>query len=302
MGPAMRRLLPYAMTVAVGALAVWDLAGVDRRFFNDGNFVDKTMTRIEPSAADRAIMNDTDLGFRVINLDVDPFNDATTSYFHRSVGGYHGAKLGRYQDLIDRYTDVCDGRRSLHPAILAMLDCRYAIYNGQAETLADKCGVEPLGAAWFVSSVRREASAAEQLEALSKVDLATTAVVDADALPGGGEYDAAGEIRLAEYRPNYLRYEYDSEGDALAVFSEIYFPDGWTATIDGAEAPYLRADYTLRAMELPAGRHTVEWRFRAPAWRTVEAVTLISSIAVLAACAAAAAAWIIRLIRRSRHE
>ncbi len=183
-----------------------------------------------------------------------------------------------------------------------MLDCRYAIYNGQAETLADKCGVEPLGAAWFVSSVRREASAAEQLEALSKVDLATTAVVDADALPGGGEYDAAGEIRLAEYRPNYLRYEYDSEGDALAVFSEIYFPDGWTATIDGAEAPYLRADYTLRAMELPAGRHTVEWRFRAPAWRTVEAVTLISSIAVLAACAAAAAAWIIRLIRRSRHE
>lgn len=301
-GPAMRRLLPYAMTVAVGALAVWDLAGVDRRFFNDGNFVDKTMTRIEPSAADRAIMNDTDLGFRVINLDVDPFNDATTSYFHRSVGGYHGAKLGRYQDLIDRYTDVCDGRRSLHPAILAMLDCRYAIYNGQAETLADKCGVEPLGAAWFVSSVRREASAAEQLEALSKVDLATTAVVDADALPGGGEYDAAGEIRLAEYRPNYLRYEYDSEGDALAVFSEIYFPDGWTATIDGAEAPYLRADYTLRAMELPAGRHTVEWRFRAPAWRTVEAVTLISSIAVLAACAAAAAAWIIRLIRRSRHE
>ncbi|MDE7129823.1 MAG: YfhO family protein, partial [Alistipes sp.] len=103
-------------------------------------------------------------------------------------------------------------------------------------------------------------------------------------------------------QPNRLKYEYSSEGEALAVFSEIYFPDGWTASIDGKEAPYFRVDYLLRGMELPAGRHTVEWRFRAPGWAMAEGITQASSLAILAACAAliAAAAW--HAARRRRNS
>lgn len=295
----LRKALPYAMTAAVGILVVWDLAGVDRRFFNDDNFQDSAPTEILPTAADREIMKDKDLGHRVMNLDVSTFNDATTSYFHRSVGGYHGAKLGRYQDLIDMYAD--HGYDVFEPQIAAMLNCRYVIYGGKAYTLEEAFGVEPSGAAWFVGGVQRARTPREELEALGRVDLTSTAVIEASLLPDAGSYDTTGEIALTEYRPNYLKYEYSSPERALAVFSEIYFPDGWTASIDGVEAPYFRVDYLLRGMELPAGRHTVEWRFRAPGWQTAEGITLVSSLAILAACAALIAAGVWRAVKRRRE-
>lgn len=286
-GPAMRRLLPYAMTVSVGALAVWDLAGVDRRFFNDGNFVDKAMTGIEPSAADRAIMNDTDPGFRVINLDVDPFNDATTSYFHRSVGGYHGAKTARYQDMIDRYLSRGDER------ILDMLNVRYVIGpSAAAEDVEVRESAN--GAAWTVGSVVRASSPEEEIELAGRIDNKREAVMSDEFLPENYNF-AEAEIALKEYRPNYLRYEYEADGDALAVFSEIYDADGWTAEIDGRPARPLRADYILRALELPAGRHTVEWRYRAPHWALAEGITLLFSLATLAA-------FVITLIYSIRNE
>lgn len=286
-GPAMRRLLPYAMTVSVGALAVWDLAGVDRRFFNDGNFVDKAMTGIEPSAADRAIMNDTDPGFRVINLDVDPFNDATTSYFHRSVGGYHGAKTARYQDMIDRYLSRGDDK------ILDMLNVRYVIGpSAAAEDVEVRESAN--GAAWTVGSVVRASSPEEEIELAGRIDNKREAVMSDEFLPENYNF-AEAEIALKEYRPNYLRYEYEADGDALAVFSEIYDADGWTAEIDGHPARPLRADYILRALELPAGRHTVEWRYRAPHWALAEGITLLFSLATLAA-------FVITLIYSIRNE
>ncbi|MDE6140797.1 MAG: YfhO family protein [Alistipes sp.] len=295
-----RKALPYALTLATGILVVWDLAGVDRRFFNDDNFQDAAPTEIRPTAADREILRDKDPGYRVMNLDVSTYNDATTSYFHRSIGGYHGAKLGRYQDLIDVYAQ--GGRKIMEPEIAAMLNCRYIIYDGEAVTLAEAFGVEPLGAAWFVAGTQRQSGARNELTALGRTDLATTAVVGDDAPVAGKSYDATGTITLSEYQPNRLKYEYSSEGEALAVFSEIYFPDGWTASIDGKEAPYFRVDYLLRGMELPAGRHTVEWRFRAPGWAMAEGITQASSLAILAACAAliAAAAW--HAARRRRNS
>lgn len=294
----LRKALPYAMTAAVGILVVWDLAGVDRRFFNDDNFQDAAPTEIRPTAADREIMADKDLGYRVMNLDVSTFNDATTSYFHRSIGGYHGAKLGRYQDLIDMYA----GKGYMDPAIAAMLNCRYVIYDGTALTLDELFGTEPLGAAWLVEGTERRSGAREELLALGDTDLSTTAITGDDTTLAGKSYDATGEISLVEYRPNYLKYEYESQGDALAVFSEIYFPDGWTASIDGAQAPYFRVDYLLRGMELPAGRHTVEWRFRAPRWQMAEGITLASSLAILAACAALIAAGVWRTVKRRREN
>jgi hypothetical protein len=198
------------------------------------------------------------------------------------VGGYHGAKLGRYQEVIDRYLS------EFNPEVLAALNTRYVIYGGEAMPTASVTGVEPYGAAWFVSGVERRATAREELEALGSVALDSVAVV-AESVKGlEAEYDASGVIELVEYAPNRLKYEYEAPSEALCLFSEIYFPEGWSVTIDGREADYFAADYILRGMELPAGKHTVEWSFRAPAWRATSAVMGIASALILAGCVAVA--------------
>ncbi|MDE6070519.1 MAG: YfhO family protein [Alistipes sp.] len=297
-----RKINKPVLLALLAAVMLLDLVPVDLRFLSADDFVPARRRQVVPTAADRAILADTTPGYRVINLTISPFNDATTSYFHRSVGGYHGAKLARYQDLIDRYLS------SLDENVLDMLDTRYAIVPGNDGQPEARYRDSAFGAAWFVDSVVGTPDARAEIEALKQVDLRTTAVVaERDAarldavLATSAERDAAqsdtsalsarGTIELVEYRSNYLKYAYSTPADAVAVFSEIYYADGWKAYIDGAEAPYFQADYVLRAMQLPAGTHTVEWRFRAPRWRAVEGVTLAASLAVLAAVAAAIARW-----------
>ena len=293
-----RKINKPLLLALLAAVMLLDLVPVDLRFLSADDFVPARRRQVVPTAADRAILADTTPGYRVINLTVSPFNDATTSYFHRSVGGYHGAKLARYQDLIDRYLS------SLDENVLDMLDTRYAIVPGNDGQPEARYRDSAFGAAWFVDSVVGTPDARAEIEALGQVDLRTTAVVaERDAALSTPSQLAAtrsdfsalsarGTIELVEYRPNYLKYAYSTPADAVAVFSEIYYADGWKAYIDGAEAPYFRADYVLRAMQLPAGTHTVEWRFRAPRWRAVEGVTLAASLAVLAAVAAAIARWL----------
>ena len=150
------------------------------------------------------------------------------------------------------------------------------------------------GAAWTVGSVVRASSPEEEIELAGRIDNKREAVMSDEFLPENYNF-AEAEIALKEYRPNYLRYEYEADGDALAVFSEIYDADGWTAEIDGRPARPLRADYILRALELPAGRHTVEWRYRAPHWALAEGITLLFSLATLAA-------FVITLIYSIRNE
>ena len=162
-----------------------------------------------------------------------------------------------------------------------MLNTRYIISDGKVYPLAEAYGVEPLGAAWFVEGAYAQPTAAKELEALAYVDLRSKAVVSESVAGLEPMYDATGTIALTEYAPNYLKYEYDAPAEALCVFSEIYFPEGWSVTIDGEPSYYFAADYTLRAMELPAGKHTVEWRFRAPGWGWTTTITAISSIAIL---------------------
>lgn len=288
----------WAMLAAVAVLVTADLAAVDMRYLSHDRFVPPRTQRVVPTEADRRIMADTAAGFRVLNLTVSPYNDATTSMFHRSVGGYHGAKLSRYQDIIDRYINerAVRGGSPSADAVLDMLNTRYVIISADEAVLR---GTE-FGAAWLVEDAVRTATAADEINLLDLVDLSRVAVVDDRFRIAGTEF-GTGTIRLTEYRPNYLRYEYEADGPALAVFSEIYYDKGWTAYIDGERADYIRADYILRAMELPAGRHTVEWRFRAPAWRTIEGITLACSAAVLAACAAVAAMYIRRALRRREN-
>ena len=297
----MRKIGRGAAVAALAGVMLLDLVPVDLRFLSSEQFVSPRRRQIVATAADQAILQDKEPGFRVLNLTVSPFNDATTSYFHRSVGGYHGAKLARYQDLIDRYLN------DLHPGVLDMLNTRYLIVAGEDGQPRAQRRTTAFGAAWFVDSLAGAASAREEIDLLGEVNLRTTAVVDAsraekaELRPGSPGNSAAARIDLTEYRPNYLRYEYTVPEKAVAVFSEIFYDKGWTACIDGIEAPYFRADYLLRAMELPAGQHVVEWRFRAPAWTTVETVTGICSALILLGTVAAIA-YSIRKKKRAGHE
>lgn len=269
------RIGRLVMVGALMLLTLLDLVPVNRRYLNDDDFVEKREAKIYATDIDREILLDTELGYRVLNLSVSPFNDATTSYFHRSVGGYHGAKLSRYQDVIDRYFTS-----DIDYEVLDMLNTRYIISvdeNGERVLMVND---EALGVAWFVESIQGVGSPREEIEALDLYDLSSVAIVDSQfGISGSGL--GKGEICLVEYEPNYLKYQYSSVAPAVAVFSEIYYPKGWTAYIDGVEADYFRANYLLRAMELPAGEHTVEWRFRAPRWSLIEGITLTSSLVIL---------------------
>ena len=276
---ALRRINRYVLTGLLAGVMLLDLVPVDLRFLSSENFVSPRRNQVTASAADKAIMQDKDPGYRVLNLTVSPFNDATTSYFHRSVGGYHGAKLARYQDLIDRYLSNADD------GVLDMLNTRYLIVPGKEGQPEAQRRTTAFGAAWFVDSVVYAPSAQAEIDLLGETDLRTTAVVSskeeaaAGPMPSGS--GASARIELTEYRPNYLKYEYTTPEEAVAVFSEIFYDQGWKAYVDGEESPYFRADYVLRAMTLPAGTHTVEWRFRAPGWTAVEGVTLASAIDLL---------------------
>ena len=283
----LRKMGKIALATALAAVMLLDLVPVDLRFLSHDDFVAPSRRRITATAADKEILQDKDPGYRVLNLTVSPFNDAKTSYFHRSVGGYHGAKLARYQDLIDRYLN------SENEQVLDMLNTRYLIRpDAQHRPMAVRRGTE-YGAAWLVEGVVYGSSASEELALLGEVDLRTTAVVaERDLEQINAIYPTLEEshITLEEYRPNYLRYSASLSEPTIAIFSEIFYDKGWRAYIDGEEHPYFRADYVLRGMELPAGEHTIEWRFRAPKWGLVSGITLVASLLVLLAALAAVVA------------
>lgn len=287
---ALRKINKYVLTGVLAGVMLLDLVPVDLRFLAHDKFESARRQQVTPTAADKAIMQDKDLGYRVLNLTVSPFNDATTSYFHRSVGGYHGAKLARYQDLIDRYLSGIDD------GVLDMLNTRYLIVPGQDNQPEPRLRTTANGPAWFVDRLVAGDTPQQEIDLLGTTDLKTTAVVNPADKAFAEEWQAGStgadtalvrSIALTEYRPNYLKYEYTAPEEAVAVFSEIFYDHGWKAYVDGEEMPCFRADYVLRAMKLPAGKHTVEWRFRAPGWTAVEGVTLAASLLILLGAAAA---------------
>ena len=265
---------PAVLCAVLAIVITTDLFNVDFRYLNYDNFVEARTAKIHPTEANKFILQDKDPAYRVLNLTVSPFNDATTSYFHRSVGGYHGAKLARYQDLIDHHLS------KLNEEVLDMLNVRYII-NGASQTDVI-VRPEANGAAWMVDNILRADTPQQEISLLNEIDTRHEAVVSKEFLPQNLNL-AGGAISLEEYRPNYLRYEAESEGNALIVFSEIYTDKGWRVFIDGEETTPLRANYVLRAVEMPAGKHTIEWRYRAPKWALIEGITLVFSLTVLIA-------------------
>ena len=246
--------------------------------------------------ADQIIRQDTSQSYRVLNLAANVFNDASTSYYHQSIGGYHGAKLKRYKELIDysltpELSALKMGMQkgdssflrvlSSQPA-LNMLNTKYMIYNPDAAPLLNPGA---LGNAWFVNEFKVVANADSEIAALRAFDPAHTAVVDErfkDQLSGlQPGADSAASIVLTKYEPNHLVYAMKSNVEQFAVFSEIYYDKGWNAYVDGKLMPYARVNYVLRGMRVPAGTHTVEWKFEPQVVQTGEKIALASSALLL---------------------
>ncbi|PVY39319.1 YfhO family protein [Pontibacter virosus] len=259
----------------IGLLILVDLWSVNKRYLNDGDFQKRIVeNHFQPTKADQMILQDKDLHYRVLYLP-NPFNDARTSYFHKSVGGYHGAKLRRYQDVIDRHIV----QNNLE--VLRMLNTRYVITGDPQQPVQRVPGA--LGNAWFVSEVKTVNSPDEEIEALNGLDASTTAVVDVSKFKTAAtNYNAEGStIELTEYQPNALTYTVNAAQAGLAVFSEVYYEDGWQAYLNGQPVDHIRVNYILRAMEVPAGQHTIEFKFEPSSYTLGNTISLISSILLL---------------------
>ena len=259
----------------VGVLVLADMWTINKRYLNDDNFVRSKKVEIpyHPTVADNQILRDKDPNFRVFNQSVSTFNDASTSYFHKSIGGYHGAKLKRYQELIENH--IAKGNM----AVLNMLNTKYFITpKGQVQQ-----NPGTMGNAWFINEINTVANADAEIASLNGFNPANTAIVDVrfSAQMIDGLDNVGASITLAEYKPNYLKYNSTSSKNGIAIFSEIYYDKGWNAYVDGELKPHFRANYVLRGMQIPAGIHVVEFKFEPAVYHVSERIALASSIILL---------------------
>ena len=258
---ANQKLKKQWMIAALGIIVVADMWPVDKRFFNESNFVSPKQLQgnFTMQPYEKAILTDTDPHFRVLNAATNTFNDSRTSYYLKSLGGYSAAKLRRYQDIIDEYLS----KGNL--AVVSMLNGKYIISKGEDGNPTPMRNPSALGNAWYAYSVSKVKNATEECAALGKVDLASTIVVGDDFKQYVEGFKPAAEgssIKLTSYAPDVLTYQSQSSADGTVVFSEIYYPYGWKAYIDGKPADIFRANYLLRAMNIPAGRHEIRMEFR----------------------------------------
>ncbi len=272
-----KKIKPTIFILLLGLLITVDMWGVNKRYMDNRNFVEPRNVEapFNPTGADLQILTDTDPNFRVFNLTVSSFNDASTSYFHKSIGGYHGAKLRRYQDLIDHH--LVRGNM----AVFNMLNTKYIIQPGKQGPIAIQ-NPDALGHSWFVDSIKLVDNADQEIEALNGFNPKTTAIVDkrfSKMLKGFSSGNGFNNtIKLLEYRPNRLKYQSQSQSPQLAVFSEIYYPKGWQAYIDKKPAEHFRANYILRAMIIPEGNHEIEFRFDPALWHTGKKIDIAFSL------------------------
>lgn len=281
--------------IAAGLLIVvtlFDLVSVNKRYLNSDSFM-TDVTADDPKftarPVDKAIMQDTAMNYRV--LDQQHFAEAMPSYFHKAVGGYHAAKLTRYQDLIDHQMSKNNAQ------VFNMLNTKYIIVSDSAAYP----NLDALGNAWFVNSISYVGSPAEEMKFMDNFDAATQAVADKkfEAVLGSvASPKAEGDtIFETSYAPNALTYHATSQRGGLAVFSEVYFPWGWKATIDGKDAEIGRVNYVLRALKVPAGSHTIKFVFDPESVSTTETMAYISIILIYIAFVAAVAFAIVKAVR-----
>jgi len=304
--------------VAIGVLiflSLMDMWSVNKRYANNSAFVTKRQVAApQASPADNAILQDSDPYYRVFNASgVDPrnpgsfqgpFNESRTSYYHNSVGGYHAAKLRRYQDLIDRhiipemaqvlspfYQNTPDSVKQAALAradVFNMLNTKYYILNPNQRPVANPAAN---GNAWFVSSLRKVKGPDAEIDALGKINTKTEAVIDeekfGDLVSGfSPANDPSAKISLTSYAPNKLVYQATTSQEGLAVFSDIYYnggAKGWNMYINGEKTPHFRVNYVLRAARIPAGTSNIEFRMEPRSYRVGENISMITSIILILA-------------------
>lgn len=280
-----RKISASITTFIILAFVTVDMWSVDRRIIHADKF--KTPKHIsssaQPAEVDKQILKDKDIHYRVMDLRVNPFNNASAAMFHKLSGGYHPAKIRRYNDIIDKYLKT-PGK---YLNVLGMLNTKYIIQNQQNGAVPIPLREKALGNAWFVKSYRVLESADAELNELGNIDPKQEAIFDkayAKALDGFNiNFDSTATIKLVGYDPDVMEYEYSSKTPQLAVFSEIYYPEkkGWSMTVDGEPVPILKADYLLRSGILPAGNHKLVMKFHPKSYYLGERISLFSSILLL---------------------
>ena len=261
--------------VILGFMMVLDLLVVDKRYVNDEAFVAarKVEKPFTASKVDKEILNDKSY-FRVLNLSKDPMTDGATSYFHKSIGGYHAAKPRRYQELYDYH--IAKGNME----VLNMLNTKYFIGTSENEEKGYEINVNANGNVWFVRTLKMVSTANDEIFALDSVNTKLEAVVNTnhfnDELEPTYKTDSAATIKLTSYKANELKYESNSVENQFAVFSEMYYKNGWNAYIDGVLQPHYRVNYVLRGMLIPKGKHNIVFKFEPEVIAKGGKITLVS--------------------------
>ena len=310
---AQGKLKKVPLFALLGLITLADLWLVDKRYLHDDLFIPKESVEAQArpvTDVDKAIAQDTDPHYRVMNLAVNSFNDATTSANHRSVGGYHAAKLRRYQDLIERQL------AQQNPEVYNMLDTRYFIFADKDRGLTYQRNPDAFGPAWFVDDIHWVASADEEMAGLDSTALRQTALVDKRFSSELQGYKAAtnslastdslsapsgqASVKLLTYTPSMAKYQVTTDEPRLLVFSEIYYPHGWHLTLDGKkELPIVRANYVLRAAYIPQGTHELTMTFDPASIHRTELIAEISTGLLVLLLVASA---LLPLIRRGRKQ
>ncbi|MDO5665740.1 MAG: YfhO family protein [Bacteroidia bacterium] len=289
---------------AILILCLIDMWSVNKRYLNDGDFTPKSNQQqlFTKSPADEFILQDTTKYYRVLNMATSTFNDGVTPYYHKVIGGYHAAKLRRYQDIIDVHLgkeipalqqDIVNTQGAMDSVnadgfkVLNMLNAKWVIMPTQNGTVPIE-NPYAMGNAWFVNDIQFVNNADEEIDALATIDLHTQAVADKkfESILQGFNVtpaDSASTIQLVDYDSDFLTYNVDAKKDELAVFSEVYYPKGWKITIDGQPAEMIRANYTLRALPIPAGKHTVEFRFEPTSIKITDGIAYVALLIMLLA-------------------
>ena len=268
---------PYFIA-ALGILILADMWTVNKRFLNNDNFVSpkSEVNYFKKQPHEEYILQDPDPHFRVLNLTTSTFNDSRTSYYLKSIGGYHAAKLRRYQDLISEHIS------KMNMDVINMLNTKYFIVSGHNNMPTPQLNPNAMGNAWYIDSVLIVNTPNEESDALNVIDLKTTAVLDVkfadfvkDFSPGK---DTGAQVKLLSYTPPALEYQTYSNKDGIVVFSEIYYPYGWKAYINNQPVEHFRVNYTLRALNVPAGEHHIRFEFKPDTLKKAEPISILCII------------------------